>query len=139
MEFLLWYCDIEKQNYYLKRDATQQYFASAFSDKGGPVQKKEEITISKNLPLAIFCINRTANECYDLSEFTSLSHHPLKSFHIFSQEFKVPEQLDVEKECTCVGGIISEGALFFFQTFIFTMYSLDYHSFDKKKKTRRLS
>ena len=28
-------------------------------------QKKEEITISKNLPLTVFCINRTANECYD--------------------------------------------------------------------------
>ena len=43
------------------------YFASAFIDKGRPVQKKEEITISKNLPLAVFCINRTANECYDFA------------------------------------------------------------------------
>ena len=27
--------------------------------------EKEEITISKNDPLAVFCINHTANECYD--------------------------------------------------------------------------
>ena len=39
--------DVEQQNYYLKREATKWYFASVFSDKGGPVQKKEEINISK--------------------------------------------------------------------------------------------
>ena len=51
------YCDVQQQNYYLKRDATQRHFASAFIDKGEPVQKKEEITISKNLPLSVFCTN----------------------------------------------------------------------------------
>ena len=33
--------------------------------KGDLSRKKEEINISQNLPLAVFCINRTANECYD--------------------------------------------------------------------------
>ena len=41
------YLDVEQQNYYFKRDATLRYFAPASSDKGGPFQKKEEITISK--------------------------------------------------------------------------------------------
>ena len=34
-------------------------------------QKKEEITISKNLPLTVFCINRTENECYDFVRIKS--------------------------------------------------------------------
>ena len=57
--------DVEQQNYYLKRGATQRYLASAFSDKGGPVQKKEKITISTKSHLEVFCINRTSIGCYD--------------------------------------------------------------------------
>ena len=61
---------VEQQNYYLKRDTTYQYFESASSDKGGPVQKKEEITISKKSHLAVFCINRTAINCYDFLQIS---------------------------------------------------------------------
>ena len=53
--------DIEQQNYYLKKDVTWQYFASDFSDKGEPIQKKEEITTYlKKIHLAVFWIDRTA-------------------------------------------------------------------------------
>jgi hypothetical protein len=40
-------------------------FASASSDKGRPLQKNEEITISKKSHLAVLCIERTTIGCYD--------------------------------------------------------------------------
>ena len=40
-------------------------FWISFNWQRGPTKKKEEITISKNLPQTVLCINRTANECYD--------------------------------------------------------------------------
>ena len=49
----------------ISKDTTLQHFASAVSDKGGPIQKKEEITISKKHHLAVLCINLTAFGCYD--------------------------------------------------------------------------
>ena len=42
-------------------------FCISFYWQRGPAQKEEETTISKNIPLTAFCINRTANECYDFS------------------------------------------------------------------------
>jgi hypothetical protein len=39
--------DVEQQIYYLKRDATQQYFASACSDKGGLEKKKRDYYLKK--------------------------------------------------------------------------------------------
>ena len=64
--------DVEQQNYYIKKDATYRYFAAPFFDKGGPVQKKEEITISKKSQLAVFCIHQMAIGCYDSVQIENL-------------------------------------------------------------------
>jgi hypothetical protein len=62
--------DVEQQIYYLKRDATQQYFASACSVKGGLVQKRRDYYLKKKPSSGILHQSKPQSVVMTSSEFS---------------------------------------------------------------------
>ena len=78
--------DVEQQNYYLKIEAIAPsgILHQLSLSKGGLVQKKEDITISKKTKyvIAVFCFDLTAIGSYDFVQIRASPNTSIKAFII---------------------------------------------------------
>ena len=76
------YCDVEQQNYYLKEAPPSGNLHQCLLTEGIPSRKKKRLLL-----LALFCINRTTNECYDFIRM-SLQYRAVQLYNNFTNSIK---------------------------------------------------